>query len=189
MTLERHLEGCRECREYLSWLDPAVDLLPASVEQLQPPRRLKRALMAEVHEDLKVARRAERDRARSERGLWGIDLAPATVVAACLVLVAGVVGGYALRGDDAPEAELIAAQPVGDRIGPRMAATLEREGERGILHVEELPALPADRVYQAWIQRDGKMDASTTFVVGRDGTTEVAIKGSLRRRQRRLRDP
>jgi anti-sigma-K factor RskA len=177
--LERHVSGCGECREYLFWLDPAVDLLPASVDQLQAPRRLKRALMAEVHDDLKAARRAERDRERAERGFWGSIWRPATAIAACLVLVAGIVGGYALRGDDEPQSDLIVAQVLDEGVGARTAATLEREGDRGILHVEALPPLPENRVYQAWIQRDGAMEPSTAFVVGRDGTTEVAIKGSL----------
>jgi anti-sigma-K factor RskA len=165
-ALERHLTGCNECREYLFWLDPAVDVLPASVEQREAPRRLKGALMAEVREDIKAARRAERDRARADRGIWGTIWRPVTVVAACLVLVAGVIGGYALRGDDETEPGSI-------------AATLEREGDSGTLHVEALPVLPDNRVYQAWIQRDGKMVPSTTFVVSRDGAKDVVIAGSL----------
>ncbi len=177
--LERHVSGCRECREYLLWLDPAVDLLPASVEQLQAPRRLKRALMAEVHSDLNAARRAERGRQRAERGIWGSIWRPATAIAACLVLVAGIVGGYALRGNDEPQSELIAAEVVDDGVGARMAATLERQGDRAILHVEALPPLPGNRVYEAWIQRDGAFEPSTAFVVGRDGMTDVAIEGTL----------
>jgi anti-sigma-K factor RskA len=151
-------------------------MLPASVEQRPAPARLKRALMAEVEADLKAARRAERERRRADRGLWGSVWRPVTAVAACLVLVAGVAVGYALRGDDEPESDLIAAQPLesGD-----LAATLERTGDRGVLHVEELPPLPANRVYQAWIGRDGAMEPSTTFVVPDDGSTEVAIEGTL----------
>ena len=52
-TLERHVADCAECREYLFWLDPAVDLLQASVEQREAPKRRKRALMAEVNADLR----------------------------------------------------------------------------------------------------------------------------------------
>jgi anti-sigma-K factor RskA len=177
-ALERHVDECRECREYLLWLDPAVSVLPASVEQRPAPARLKRALMAEVEADLKAARRAERDRERANRGFWGAFWRPVTAVAACLVLIAGLVAGYALRGDDEPESDLIAAEPLEPGSGA-MAATLERTGDRGILHVEELPPLPANRVYQAWIGRDGAMEPSTTFVVPDDGNTEVAIEGSL----------
>ena len=177
-AIERHVDECRECREYLLWLDPAVSVLPASVEQRPAPARLKRALMAEVEADLKAARRVERERERADRGFWGSFWRPVTAVAACLVLIAGVVVGYALRGEDEPESALIAAEPIGPGSAA-MAATLERTGERGVLHVEELPSLPANRVYQAWIGRDGEIEPSTTFVVPDDGSTEVAIEGSL----------
>ena len=174
-TLERHVADCAECREYLFWLDPAVDLLPASVEQRQAPKRLKRALMAEVNADLKAAHRAERERKRADRGLWGTIWRPVTAAAAAAVLIAGAVVGYALRGDGAPEPTLIEATAVQEG----MVVSLERVGDRGTLHVEELPGLPMNRVYQAWIQRDGVMEPSTTFVVDRNGSTEVAVEGGL----------
>lgn len=177
-ALERHVADCAECRDYLYWLDPAVDLLPATVEPRQPPKRLKRALMAEVNADIKVARRADRDRDRADRGLWGTIWRPVTAVAAAAVLIAGVIVGYELRGDEGSERTLIEATPLEDG-GGRMAVTLEREGDRGTLHVEELPALPEDEVYQAWLERDGTFEPSTTFVVDRNGSTQVAVMGSL----------
>ncbi len=179
VELERHVADCPECREYLFWLDPAVGLLPASVEQRPAPKRLKRALMAEVNADLKAAHRAKRERERADRGLWGTIWRPVTAAAAAAVLIAGVVGGYVLRGDEAPERTLIEATPLEDGVGARMAVSLERVGDRGTLHVEELPGLPMNRVYQAWIQRDGVMEPSTTFVVDRNGGTEVAVEGAL----------
>jgi anti-sigma-K factor RskA len=178
-ALERHVADCAECREYLFWLDPAVDLLPASVEQRQAPKRLKRALMAEVNADLKAAHRAERERKRADRGLWGTIWRPVTAAAAAAVLIAGVVIGTALDGDGAPETTVIEATTVEDGVGARMVVSLERVGDRGTLHVEELPALPMNRVYQAWVQRDGVMEPSTTFVVDRNGSTEVAVEGGL----------
>ena len=176
-ALERHVDECGECREYLVWLDPAVSVLPASVEQHPAPARLKRALMAEVEADLKAARRAERERERADRGFWGSVWRPVTAVAACLVLIAGVVAGYALRGDG-PESTTIAAEPL-DPSGPAMVAAVERTGDRGVLHVEQLPPLPANSVYQAWIGRGDEVEPSTTFVVRADGSTEIAIDGSL----------
>ena len=41
----------------------------------------------------------------------------------------------------------------------------------------KLPGLGSDQDYQAWIQRDGEMEPSSTFDVREDG--EVAIEGSL----------
>lgn len=174
--LERHLAECPECREYLAWLDPAVDLIPASVEQHQPPPRLKRALMADVRDDVKATRRAERRQRGRFAGFPGFGLRPVVAAAACFVLVAGLAAGYALRSDDA---DRVVVEAVPLEGGAPLAATLEREGDRGLLHVESLPPLPGSRVYQAWIERDGVMEPSTTFVVDRDGGGEVAIDGSL----------
>ena len=43
--LRAHLEGCEECRRQLRWLEPAVELLPRTVEQLEPPVRLRLSLI------------------------------------------------------------------------------------------------------------------------------------------------
>lgn len=179
-AIERHLETCASCREYLAWLGPAVETLPGSVPQLDPPPRLKRELMGAVRADLKEAERTRRQEGRSarRRGILGLAWRPATALALGVLLVAGLVTGWALRGGD-PEPVLVEAIPA-ERAGPgTLAATLEVEGDRGTLHVEKLPPLPSDRVYQAWIQRDGEMEPSTPFVVDRGGANEVAIDGSL----------
>lgn len=177
--VEGHLAGCERCSEYLRWLDPAVDMLPASVEQLRAPRRLKRAVMGEVRDDLKAERRAKGRSAGAGRTPGASWWRPITAVAAGLALVAGIAGGYVLGDQDEPDRVLVEAQPLLPAAGARMAATLEREGERAILHVERLPALEQDRVYQAWIERDGVMEPSTVFVVDRGGRTDVVIEGDL----------
>jgi anti-sigma factor ChrR (cupin superfamily) len=48
VEVERHLDACERCRDELHWLAPAVDLLPSSVPQLEPPPRLRRGLMRTV---------------------------------------------------------------------------------------------------------------------------------------------
>ncbi len=83
--------------------------------------------------------------------------------------------GTLLGGDD-PE-----SSPSRPRASPRSALRwrrrLEVQGDEGTLHVVKLPGLPPDKDYQAWIQRDGDMEPSSTFDVREDG--EVAIDGSL----------
>lgn len=176
LELERHLAGCDECRDYLEWLDPAVDLLPASVEPLTPPPAIKRSLMSAVEEEIKAERRAEKARKRSERGLWGTIWRPVTAGVLSVVLVAGVTVGWLLHGDD-PESQFFEAESVA-QVGPEMEASLEVQGDEGTLHVVKLPGLPPDQDYQAWIQRDGVMEPDSTFDVREDG--EVAIEGSLK---------
>jgi anti-sigma-K factor RskA len=181
--IERHLAECTSCREYLGWLDPAVEMLPDSVPQLEPPKRLKRDLMAAVRADARSTERAERARARREgerRGIFGLAWRPATALAVCVIAIAGLFGGYALWGGDEDSSVVVDARPTAAGVPANaMIVTLEVEDGRGTLHVEKLPPLQQDRVYQAWIGRDGEMVPSTPFVLRRDGTTEVAIDGDL----------
>jgi len=175
LEVERHLAGCEECREYLLWLDPAVDLLPLSVAQDTPPASLKRSVMAVVEGEIKAERRAEKARKRSERGLWGTIWRPVTAAVLSIALIGGVTVGWILRGDE-PESEFFEAESLA-QIGPEMEAKLEVQGDEGTLHVVTLPGLPSEKDYQAWIQRDGEMKASTTFDIREDG--DVRIEGSL----------
>ena len=175
LDVERHLAGCEECRAYLLWLDPAIDLLPASVEPRTPPAGLKRSLMDAVEDELKAERREEKSRKRTERGLWGTIWRPVTAGVLSIVLVAGVTVGWLLRGDE-PESQTFEAESLA-QTGPEMEASLEVQGDKGTLHVVKLPGLPPEKDYQAWIQRDGEMEPSSTFDIREDG--EVQIEGSL----------
>jgi anti-sigma factor RsiW len=176
--LERHLEGCRDCRERLGWLWPALDVLPASVEQLEPPTRLRERLLAIVREE--VPRRAPaRARERSRRRPWrGLSLRPATGLAAAVVLGVGVGAGYLLDEDGATRS-VIQAQPTAAAPEGEVAASLVQGGGTAMLDVERLPALRGRRVYQAWVQRDGVIEPASVFIPRRDGSTYAAIPGPL----------
>ncbi len=177
--LEQHVPGCDTCREYLTWLDPAIALLPASVAQRQPPRSLKRALMKEVRQDIKAAERSDHRSRRASNPLAAL-WRPATALAVVAVMLVGAVAGYGLRGEsDATDPTVTIAAETNRPAGKLASATLEVTGDRGTLYVEGLPALPVNRVYQAWIQRNGKMEPSTPFVVRKDGSSQVAIEGNL----------
>src|SRR4051794_8657597 len=94
--LRAHLEGCEECRRQLRWLEPAVELLPRTVEQLEPPARLRETLLETVRaEGAPEAREPPRS---ARQGWWrrlGISVwRPATAVAAAAMLVVGAVAGY-----------------------------------------------------------------------------------------------
>ena len=173
-ALETHLAGCEACTEYLRWIDPAVNTLPTSVEQLEPPKSLKRDLMATVREEAKQAHPKQR---RSWFGDFGWR--PAAALAACLLVAAGIVGGYALRGDSAGDTETIAFTTQTGDPTPGSTAKLEVDGGQGKVVVAGMQPLPDDRVYQLWRQVDGELVPSTVFVVHRDGTGEVAVEGSL----------
>lgn len=177
-AVERHLADCPQCTEYLEWLDPVAATLAGSVQQLEPPARLKRSIMSAAKDDLKATRKAERSEARRAGGFWAAFWHPMTAAALSVVLVAGVVGGVFISGGDEESmtTELTTSDPG---VSAFMSAKLERDGDTGTIHVETLPPLPDGRVYQAWIERDGALRPSTPFVVKHDGGIEVALEGSL----------
>lgn len=173
--LREHLQECESCRKHLRWLQPAVDLLPRTVQQLEPPRRLRRRLMSTVRAEARepAAARAERPRRRE----WGALLwRPATAAAAGALLVAGGAAGYLLH-TSGEGSSVLAAKPV--RGAPRASGTLERQDGAGILSVRGMPSLSKNRVYEVWIRRDGTMQPSSLFAVRSDRSGEAAVPAPL----------
>jgi anti-sigma-K factor RskA len=157
-ALEQHLADCEECRERLRWLQPAVDVLPASVEQHEPPRSLRRRVLATVREEAR-AERAERPWWRGGRVTFRAR--PAIALGAAALLTAGVIG-YGLSaggGDDAETAE----------------AVVERSDGGAVLRVSSLPEPEGENVYQAWFRVGGRIRPSVTFTPGEDGTAVAEL--------------
>ena len=187
--LTAHLEHCPRCRELLRWLTPAVDVLPAAVPQHTPPASLRENLMATV-----LAEASEPDTATQPRreGWWRRFsvpvLRPATALAAAALLGAGVAGGYLIDGDGddraQPSRTFVGARPLSGN--PDVSATLEVHGDSATLHVNELPRLAPDRVYEVWIERAGVMEPSTLFVLDEKGSGAAAVPGPLEGAERVL---
>jgi anti-sigma-K factor RskA len=183
VALERHLATCPDCEARLRWLTPAVDLLPVAVEQRTPPPRLRANLMETVRADAtRAAPAAEPEPGR--RGSWfdslrGLALRPAAGTAVLILLVVGVGAGYLLRGSDtvAPPVEVTKAQSL--NASAPVSATLQRNGDTATLHVNELPAIAEDEVYEIWVQRAGVMEPSGTFVLESNGSAVAAVHGSV----------
>ncbi len=171
-----HIEQCDDCRRHLRWLQPAVELLPRSVTQVEPPPRLRKRLMATVRSETREAARVDASRGRL-RDWAALLLRPATAFAAAALLVAGALGGYLLHQSD-DQSSVVAARPVND-AAPTASGTLDRQDDLAILHVEGMPALARDQVYEAWVQRGDMMEPSSVFVLGRDGSGDAAIPGPL----------
>jgi anti-sigma-K factor RskA len=177
--LRGHLESCEGCRRQLRRLTEAVELLPRTVEQLEPPSRLRRSLMETVRGE---SRQAAREPPRRSRESWWPDfgaalLRPATAVALAATLVVGVVAGYLVHepGDDGSSTfEAQAMAPAKDATG-----TLERTDGSGILRVQGMPKLAGDEVYEVWVERDGKLEPSSLFVPRSDRSADAAVPGDL----------
>jgi anti-sigma-K factor RskA len=169
-----HLDRCDACRRHLRWLQPAVDLLPRTVTQLEPPPRLRRRLMSAVRGEARRTRASPEPRRRRWAALaWR----PATAAAAGAFLVAGAAGGYLLHEADGANAPgsvtTVRATP-----GSELAATLERSDGTAILRMSHVPRLSGGRVYEAWVQRGGTVQPSSVFLPGPGHSAAAAVPGA-----------
>jgi anti-sigma-K factor RskA len=183
VALERHAEDCERCRRELRWLTPAVDALPENVEPVAPPPQLRSRLLAEVRADA-----VEADRA-GEAGFWGraaarlrglgsgpMGLRPAAGIAA-LMLVVAAVAGYAIGGGIGAGSEAgEGASTVAAGKAPGITAKMIDEGDSGTLRLANVQQLPNDRVLEAWVQRDGKVEpVRALFVPDQEGRASTQL--------------
>ena len=175
VSLRRHLETCGECRQQLRWLQPAVELLPRAVAQVEAPSRLRKRLLATVRAESRHAAGADVGRG-GRSALGALLLRPATTLAAATLVAAGAVGGYLLHQPGGGPS-VVAVR--GTSSAPRASGTLARQGGSAVLHVQGMPSLARDQVYEAWIRLHGAVQPSSLFVVRPDGSGDAAITGSL----------
>ncbi len=165
--MERHLEGCKRCQEETRWLQPAVQVLPESVERHEPPRVLREALMGEVRDDVREAQ-ARTGATRSRRWL----LKPAMGFAVVALLVAGVVGYEVGNGGSGGGGE---ASTVERQVGG-IDVKMVQEGDSGTLQLSGVHQLPPEKVLEAWVEREGQVEAvPALFVPDRNGQAETRI--------------
>jgi hypothetical protein len=177
-SLEGHLVDCSDCRHEVERLRPAADLLPRSVEQVEPPPSLKRSLM-EVVEREAAPQRERRPLGDRLRNLLGGSLRPAfTAAAVLLAVVVGFAANQVLGDDDPRTVVATVKQDVLPEASGRLE--LQGDGEHGaILEVSGMPSLRGGRVYQAWVERDGMIEPQPTFEVGADGGGAGAVPDDL----------
>jgi anti-sigma-K factor RskA len=164
--LERHLEDCERCQAEMRWFEPAVAMLPESVERQEPPRSLRESLMAEVRKEAGPELRSARRRS------WSSFSKPA-VAFAVLVLAVAVVAGYEIGkggpGEDGGGSTLVSREHG-------ITLKMVREGDGGTLHLANLHQLPAGKVLEAWVRRKGTVEPVPALLVpDRKGRAETTI--------------
>lgn len=183
--MERHIDGCPRCQERAGWLQASVEVLPTAVEQLEPPPQLRERLMQTVRAEAAAAGTAEPSaarapaRTRGRRGWLGRLLAvprPALAFTAMLLVVGGGLVGYSLGSGDGTDSTTVQARI--DPSVPGARATLDRDGDRGILRVSGLPQ-HRDRIYEVWIARGEEVRPAGLFQTDRSGDGAAAIPTGL----------
>lgn len=168
---ERHLEGCECCQAELRWLEPALYSLPEAAGRQQPSPRVRESLMAEVRADARRAHGAER--AEGHRSFFsGWLLKPAMGLAVLALVVAGILG-YEL-GTDGGEGG--GPTTIERQLDNGIAVTMVQDGERGTLQLSNLPEVRSDKVLEAWVEREGEVEAVPALLVpDRNGQAETTI--------------
>jgi anti-sigma-K factor RskA len=181
-VFEEHLGSCQRCQTRERWLRASVEVLPSSVEQIEPPPALRERLMEVVREEAEAPREATHRRpavppARGRRAWLGsLSLRPAAALAGVAILLAAGIAGYAIGKDDSSGTTQIAA--TGTAAAPQTTGTLLRSGDVGVLRVSNLPQR-RDRVYEVWLVKNGKPLPSTLFQVGKSGSGAAGIPSGL----------
>jgi anti-sigma-K factor RskA len=179
--LERHLEGCVECRTELEWLRPALQALPESVERMPAPAPLRARLMEEVREDARRARAGEESAAGAE-GFWGRIFGPGRSFSlrpvagfAAVALVVAAVAGYAIRdGQQSGGGASTVVASAGK--APGVTARVVSNGDSGTLRLANVREIPSDKVLQAWVKRGDKVvSAHSLFVPDSNGMATATI--------------
>jgi anti-sigma-K factor RskA len=185
---ERHAEDCERCRSEMRWLTAAVEVLPEAVERQEPPPELRQRLLAEVGADARAAgvepaaeggiRRRLGDRFRSS-GSGGLDWRRVGWLAA-MALVVVALGGYAIGSSGGGSGAGGSTEAFIAGHSPGVTAEVVREGDEGEIHLAAVKSLPSDRVLEAWVRRDGEVEAvKALFVPDGEGNASTDL-GDLR---------
>jgi anti-sigma factor RsiW len=172
-----HARSCPICAAEVARFSSAVAVLPLAVTQLSAPTSLRRRVLKEAASDSRGAQRTRMRALRSwarfaQAGLSGAVALAAGILIGALLLAAGRGPSTVIRASVASAAAWhAAARPV---------AELERYGNRGQLIVTRLPAAPAGKVYELWIERDGVAHATNVlFEPTSSGAAAVDVPGDL----------
>ncbi|MGN6869708.1 MAG: anti-sigma factor domain-containing protein [Solirubrobacteraceae bacterium] len=166
-AFREHIAECAACRDEVAAFEQITEAMPANTGHSEVPRDLRRRVMREVRATPKTApaRPARTVRAPTRFPLaWGGALAAGAVaVIVAIVLVSSGSSG---------------TRTIQASVG---AAELHIAGGRADLVVHRLPALPAGRIYEMWVQRGNAAPTptGTLFSTRANGSANVGVPGSL----------
>lgn len=147
--MERHVATCAACRQLSAQYVDVASLLPAALDPVPPPARLRRNLMAQVYAEAS---------ANAQLPWWSrlIAAIPAnraiTAVGAVAVAAALVFGIWGVAG------RLSSQQPVSYMVSGGTSQELvtgtfvvDASRTQSVLSVQGLAPLPSNEVYEVWL--------------------------------------
>jgi anti-sigma-K factor RskA len=170
LLLEEHVVTCETCRIDLDELRETTALLAYATAPIEPPARLRAAILDAVAEPVSEAAQPRRTRLAFLRGAFAGTLAGAAVA-----LVIGVTLHNQLSdarsSRDAQAALVSSLTDPTTRVQP-LAGTLQgavlRNGSNGKLVLVNLPSTAKGRTYEAWLIGANKVPVPAgTFAGGK----------------------
>lgn len=185
-----HINSCDSCSTEYREMAKVAALLPLATEEFEPAPELKDALMTRIASEQASPFQAGRIRTPSNvmpiGARWRIGAIAAA--AAALLVVAGGLAGFALRGgpDDselkatsALQAQVVQAAADGtiavahgaNEAGAEASVVRAPGATAAFVSVSGFPPLPAGKAYQAWYTPDGaSFEPSGIFTATGQGT-------------------
>lgn len=172
---EEHLAGCEVCRDEVDGLRAAAAML-ASATPVAPPASLRDLVLADIATVRPLPPLVTR--AQERRRKW----TPFLAAAAAAVIVGGVGVTWQPWNDDATTSVTLSAadrvlqapdaEQVSLSIDQAEAKVVRSKSEgKAVLVTAGMPAPPAGKVYQAWLQDDtGHLDPAGLMPAGSDNT-------------------
>jgi anti-sigma-K factor RskA len=171
-----HLESCSACRDEVSALQLAVDVLPLAAPQVAAPKSLRHRVLRSVRAEQASAQTADRPQRRPSysRSWFGGRPGLALAGAAAAVLIA--FGAVEISGSGASTRVIQASV-----IGSPGQAKLTVSGGQAQLVVHHIASPPAGEIYEVWLKRPGGrlMPTKALFGVTAAGDGDVGVPGSL----------
>jgi anti-sigma-K factor RskA len=166
--MERHLSTCAACRQLSAHYFDVASLLPAALEQVQPPARLRRNLMAQVYAEASGPAAPPWWRRLFESIPTGRAFPVVGAVAVVAAIVFGIWGATG-RSTQQPVAYMVS--------GTSATGTLDVSGgTQGVLTVKGLNPLPATEVYEVWlIPKQGSPQGVAFLTPGPNGGPWTAV--------------
>ncbi len=179
-AFELHLRSCPACQAEERWLRGAVELLPSSVEQLEPPPALRERLMDTVRAEAAAEGIAARPSIR-RRPRLGFVLRPALAFGAAALIAVGAGAGYLIGNGGGGSTQAVAtvpAKPTG--VVPAARGEIVKSRGAAVIRVSGLRPRRG-RVYELWLVRKGSRtpEPSSLFEVAGDGRGASGIPGGL----------
>ncbi len=184
-AVELHLNACPVCREEREALQEAAGRLALAAPPVEPPARLKKAILRQIDtpiERMAAARAGWRRRLR----VWQRSASPAWLLAAAALILLLLAGNLMLWGQvrqlsQQAQTPLRTVALVGSESMPEAKGllVLTTDGRSGTLVVDGLPELDPQRQYQLWLIQDGERTSGGVFSVDRWGYGAMVIESEL----------